>query len=58
MYIQKLLYFGLQNEAPLYPQKIIKTEILFNPFPDIVPRSIPQKKEKKKKKAESKAGVK
>lgn len=27
-----------QDERPEYPQKIIKTEVLNNPFPDIVPR--------------------
>ena len=27
-----------QNERPVYPQKILSTEILNNPFPDIVPR--------------------
>ncbi|RWS29377.1 peptidyl-prolyl cis-trans isomerase sdccag10-like protein [Leptotrombidium deliense] len=34
-----------RNERPKYPQKIISTEILSNPFPDIVPRI---KKEEKK----------
>ncbi|XP_055913512.1 spliceosome-associated protein CWC27 homolog [Eupeodes corollae] len=40
------------NERPLYPHKIIKTEILHNPFEDIVPRTTKAeaKKEKRKKK--------
>lgn len=40
------------HERPLYPHKIIKTEILNNPFDDIVPRETKSqaKKEKKKKK--------
>lgn len=46
------------DERPEYPQKIIKTEILFNPFQDIVPRVVPQKKEKKKKSEQKKTGVK
>lgn len=42
------------NEKPLYPQRIIKTEILLSPFDDIVPRKLAtnekvEKKEKKKK---------
>ncbi|KNC27162.1 hypothetical protein FF38_13849 [Lucilia cuprina] len=40
------------NERPMYPHKIIKAEILNNPFDDIVPRELNKevKKEKKKKK--------
>lgn len=40
------------NERPMYPHKIIKAEILNNPFDDIVPREMNKevKKEKKKKK--------
>ncbi|KAM7356547.1 spliceosome-associated protein CWC27 homolog [Cochliomyia hominivorax] len=40
------------NERPMYPHKIIKAEILNNPFEDIVPRQLNKevKKEKKKKK--------
>ncbi|KAJ9588672.1 hypothetical protein L9F63_018032, partial [Diploptera punctata] len=33
-----------QEDKPLYAQKIIKTEILYNPFPDIVPRTSPEQK--------------
>lgn len=40
------------NERPIYPHKILKTEILKNPFDDIVPRELKRevKKDKKKKK--------
>ncbi|XP_055843367.1 spliceosome-associated protein CWC27 homolog [Episyrphus balteatus] len=40
------------TERPMYPHKIIKTEILHNPFDDIVPRTTKSdsKKEKRKKK--------
>lgn len=39
------------NERPMYPQKILGTEILSNPFEDIVPRKLAKeiKKEKTKK---------
>lgn len=47
------------NERPLYPHKVIKTEILSNPFDDIVPRMIKkisqEKEEDKKVKSKSKA---
>lgn len=47
------------DERPLYPHKIIKTEILSNPFDDIVPRMIKkvtqEKEEDKKLKSKSKA---
>lgn len=36
------------DERPLYPHKIIKTEILNNPFDDIVPRVIKTKDKKDK----------
>lgn len=39
-----------EDERPMYPHKIIKTEILNNPFDDIVPRVLPNKTEKKAKK--------
>ncbi|XP_018328412.1 uncharacterized protein LOC108739157 [Agrilus planipennis] len=45
------------GERPEYPHKIIKTEVLHNPFPDIVPR-IKEVKEEKKKKKEKVPGVK
>ncbi|XP_013114732.1 spliceosome-associated protein CWC27 homolog [Stomoxys calcitrans] len=40
------------NERPMYPHRILKTEILKNPFEDIVPRELKKevKKDKKKKK--------
>lgn len=42
------------NEKPLYPHKILKAEILLNPYDDVVPRKLAaseksEKKEKKKK---------
>lgn len=45
------------GERPVYIHKILKTEILHNPFEDIVPRVIVAKKEKKEKKKKEK-GVK
>ncbi|KAA0189823.1 hypothetical protein HAZT_HAZT003277 [Hyalella azteca] len=44
-----------KNDRPVYPHSIIKTEVLLNPFPDIVPREtianeIPKEERKKKKK--------
>lgn len=47
----------IEHERPLYPHKILKTEVLNNPFPDIIPRVREVTVEKKKKK-ERKAGVK
>lgn len=47
------------DDRPSHPHKIIKTEILFNPFDDIVPRVLPKRKgdkeESGKKKSKSKA---
>lgn len=34
-----------EDDRPLYPPKIIKTQILNNPFPDIVPRIVSKKNE-------------
>ncbi|XP_055377275.1 spliceosome-associated protein CWC27 homolog [Condylostylus longicornis] len=45
------------NERPMYPNKILKTEILNNPFNDIEPRENMVRKEEKKKKSKDK-GVK
>ncbi|KAF2353662.1 Cyclophilin-like domain [Trinorchestia longiramus] len=44
-----------KNDRPTYPHSITKTEVLVNPFPDIVPRKtisneIPREDRKKKKK--------
>lgn len=47
----------IEDERPVYPHKIIKTEVLNNPFDDIIPR-IKQVEVKEKKKKEKKAGVK
>lgn len=45
-----------EDERPMYPQKIIKAEILSNPFDDIVPRVT--KKESKSKDRKQEKGVK
>ncbi|XP_063239018.1 spliceosome-associated protein CWC27 homolog [Bacillus rossius redtenbacheri] len=50
-----------RDDRPVYPQKVIKTEVLLNPFPDIVPRCVPKDeevKEEKKKKKDKSSGVK
>ncbi|KAF7268424.1 hypothetical protein GWI33_018434 [Rhynchophorus ferrugineus] len=47
----------IEDEKPVYPYKILKTEVLSNPFTDIVPR-IKEVQVKEKKKKEKKAGVK
>ncbi|VEN40496.1 unnamed protein product [Callosobruchus maculatus] len=47
----------VEDERPLYPNKILKTEVLNNPFPDIEPR-IQTVEVKEKKKKEKKMGVK
>lgn len=47
------------NERPLYPYKITKTEVLLNPFDDIVPRNLTEKKDgDKSKKKHKEKGVK
>ncbi|CAG9863683.1 unnamed protein product [Phyllotreta striolata] len=48
----------LEDETPVYPQKILKTEVLHNPFTDIIPRIIKTAEVKEKKKKEKRAGVK
>lgn len=45
------------NERPMYPHKILKAEILLNPFDDIIPREI-KREEKKEKKQKKEKGVK
>lgn len=48
-----------ENERPHFPHKILKAEILYNPFPDIVPRVLKQKKsEEKVEKRKKEKGVK
>lgn len=47
-----------QNERPLYPHKIVSTEILMNPFPDIVPRVTQNKSEPKSKPKSKSKGTK
>jgi peptidyl-prolyl cis-trans isomerase SDCCAG10 len=37
---------------PLYPQKILRTKILVNPFPDIKPRESTKAKERRRQKEE------
>lgn len=46
-----------QNERPFYPHKIIKTEVLLNPYDDIVPRELKKDKSKTRDKKKEK-GVK
>ncbi|XP_055605662.1 spliceosome-associated protein CWC27 homolog [Uranotaenia lowii] len=46
-----------ENEKPHFPHKILKTEVLNNPFPDIVPRVLEKKKSEGKEKKKEK-GVK
>ncbi|XP_050316203.1 spliceosome-associated protein CWC27 homolog [Anthonomus grandis grandis] len=53
----KLAEGMVKDERPVYPYKIIKTEVLNNPFDDIEPR-VKEVKEKKEKKKEKKPGVK
>lgn len=47
----------LEGERPVYPHKVLKTEILNNPFPDIEPR-VKEETVKEKKKKEKTPGVK
>ncbi|XP_076289960.1 spliceosome-associated protein CWC27 homolog [Lasioglossum baleicum] len=48
-----------ENDRPLYPPKVLKTEILNNPFSDIVPRVTTRKSEEVKDSTKhKKAGVK
>ncbi|KAH1014778.1 spliceosome-associated protein CWC27 homolog [Dendroctonus ponderosae] len=47
----------VEDERPVYPYKITKTEVLNNPFADIQPR-VKQAPTQEKKKKEKKAGVK
>lgn len=47
----------IEDETPAYPHRITKTEVLHNPFTDMVPRII-KSEVKEKKKKEKKAGVK
>lgn len=46
------------NERPMYPHKIIRNEILLNPFEDIIPRCVPKSDKKEKKKSKKEKGVK
>ncbi|KAL6258112.1 hypothetical protein P5V15_010029 [Pogonomyrmex californicus] len=47
-----------ENDRPQYPQKILKTEVLNNPFSDIVPRVSEKKEDNKERKKDKKTGVK
>ncbi|KAF5297930.1 hypothetical protein FQA39_LY11915 [Lamprigera yunnana] len=47
----------IEDERPVFPHKIIKTEVLNNPFTDLVPRKKEVKEPEKKKKVKS-VGVK
>lgn len=48
----------IEDERPVYPHRIIKTEVLYNPFTDIEPRVLEKVEVKEKKKKEKKPGVK
>jgi peptidyl-prolyl cis-trans isomerase SDCCAG10 len=48
----------LQNDRPIYPQKILKTEILSNPFDDIEPRVLKNNIVEERTKKKQKKGVK
>lgn len=43
-----------ETDRPLYPPKILKTEILNNPFPDIVPRETARKSDEVRESTKSK----
>uniref|UniRef100_A0A1Q3F6N8 Spliceosome-associated protein CWC27 homolog n=1 Tax=Culex tarsalis TaxID=7177 RepID=A0A1Q3F6N8_CULTA len=47
-----------ENERPHFPAKILKTEVLHNPFPDIVPRVLKTKKSDAKETKRKEKGVK
>ncbi|KAJ8673424.1 hypothetical protein QAD02_004686 [Eretmocerus hayati] len=48
-----------ENDRPIYTQKILKTQVLSNPFEDIVPRTVgTQKSDEGKSKKKTKKGVK
>ncbi|EFN82624.1 peptidyl-prolyl cis-trans isomerase CWC27 homolog [Harpegnathos saltator] len=48
-----------ENDRPQYPQKVLKTEVLNNPFQDIIPRvNLEKKADSKESKKDTKAGVK
>ncbi|OAD52316.1 Myosin-2 essential light chain [Eufriesea mexicana] len=46
-----------ENDRPLYPPRLIKTIILNNPFPDIIPRIIVQESEEVKDNSETKTAA-
>ncbi|KAM0733094.1 Spliceosome-associated protein CWC27-like protein [Formica fusca] len=48
-----------ENDRPQYPQKILITQVLSNPFSDIIPRVVPEsKQDNKESKKDKKTGVK
>ncbi|XP_031785741.1 uncharacterized protein LOC100116714 [Nasonia vitripennis] len=48
-----------ENDRPVYPVKVLKTEVLNNPFTDIVPRTVPKTlTDEEKVKKKDKKGVK
>ncbi|XP_011865776.1 PREDICTED: peptidyl-prolyl cis-trans isomerase CWC27 homolog [Vollenhovia emeryi] len=47
-----------ENDRPQYPQKILKTEVLNNPFHDIVPRVSEKKEDSRERKKNKTTGVK
>lgn len=55
--VYKIVNF--QNDRPQYPQKVLKTEVLNNPFQDIVSRIVSERKaDDKESKKKKKSGVK
>lgn len=48
----------IKNERPVYPHKILKAEVLSNPFDDIEPRVKEEAKKVEKKKKDKRVGVK
>jgi peptidyl-prolyl cis-trans isomerase SDCCAG10 len=42
--VLKISEVEVEEERPLYPPKIIKIDVLNNPFDDIVPRSTPEER--------------
>lgn len=47
-----------ENERPHFPAKILKTEVLHNPFSDIIPRALKSKKSEGKEMKKKEKGVK
>lgn len=48
----------IEDERPEYPHKILKTEVLSNPFPDIEPRVLEKAEDRQEKVQVKQPGVK